>query len=175
MKEKLLRAILLWCLVIGFAACANNDNESSSNLPSGDLKIMLQNTGQFYDITENPDTAFMKQQANLHYKEQYSMYFKQDMNHDDEGGEAFMQRVCILFRGFDRPTVLVTEGYQWEGFRDIKDLAANLDANVVDVEHRNFGKSYNQDQGKWQYQTIAQASADLHAIYQAMKPVFIDR
>ena len=30
---------------------------------------------------------------------------------------------------------------------------------MVHVEHRNFGESYNQDKGKWEYETSAQASA----------------
>ena len=36
------------------------------------------------------------------------MLFKQDLGHSDEGGDSFQQRVCILFRGFDRPTILVS-------------------------------------------------------------------
>ena len=55
--------------------------------------------------------------------------------------------MCILFRGFDRPTVLLTEGYEWYDFSDVSDIGVNLNANVVHVEHRNYGKSYNQDNG----------------------------
>lgn len=45
------------------------------------------------------------------------MSFRQNLNHDVPDGETFGQRVCILFRGFDRPTILVTEGY-WDEFKD---------------------------------------------------------
>ena len=100
------------------------------------------------------------------------MFFTQDLNHDDEGGESFQQRVCILFRGFDRPTVLLTEGYEWYAFSDVSDIGVNLNANVVHVEHRNYGKSYNQDNGKWDYQTCAQSAADLHDVYLTLKPLF---
>ena len=54
------------------------------------------------------------------------MFFTQDLNHDDEGGESFQQRVCILFRGFDRPTILLTEGYMWNDFGDVADIGAIL-------------------------------------------------
>ena len=100
------------------------------------------------------------------------MSFRQNLNHDVPDGETLGQRVCILFRGFDRPTILVTEGYYWDEFKDAGDLGINLNANMVHVEHRNYGESCNQDQGQWQCQTIAQTSADLHAVYQALKPIF---
>ena len=139
-----------------------------------DLKKALQSMDLISAIEANPDTAAarMKAEGLFDYKEQYSMFFTQDLNHEDEGGESFQQRVCILFRGFDRPTMLVTEGYDWSDFRDGADLALNLGANMIHVEHRNYGQSYNSDLGQWQYQTVAQASADLHAVYETFKPLF---
>ena len=171
MKEKLLKIALLWCLVVAFAACTSDEND---NPQYSELRNALQATGMFYNISADPDTTVIRErnEGKLNYKEQYSMFFKQPVNHDEEGGEEFMQKVCILFRGFDRPTVFVTNGYNWPDFRDSKDLAANLDANMIHVEHRNYGESYNQDQGTWKYQTVAQASADLHAVRQALKPLF---
>ena len=91
-KEKLLRGILLWCLVMGLAACTNDDN--AVVIPQdADLKEVLQETGLFYDITEDPDAKMKEQQDLLHFKAQYSMYFKQATNHDDANSETFMQRV----------------------------------------------------------------------------------
>ena len=105
------------------------------------------------DIKKNPDTAAIRKKSEglLDYKEQYSMSFRQNLNHDVPDGETFGQRVCILFRGFDRPTILVTEGYYWDEFKDAGDLGINLNANMVHVEHRNYGESCNGDQGQWQY------------------------
>lgn len=165
---------LLWSLLIA-TSCSNDDCDSSPSPQYATLKEALQHIESITKISENPDTSAMKRKEELNYKEQYSMFFLQDLNHDDEGGDTFLQKVCILFRGFDRPTVFVTEGYDWVGFEDISDLAVNLNANVVHVEHRNYGESYNQDNGTWKYQTFAQASADLHAVYQALKPLFKER
>ena len=165
-------AIILWSVLL-ISSCGNTD------IPGGDtpphyatLEEALKDIPLISKITENPDTAMAKRQAELNYKEQYSMMFTQDLNHDDEGGDTFEQRVCIMFRGFDRPTILDTEGYEWRGFKDNADLALNLNANVVVVEHRNYGESYNQDQHHWKYQTTAQASADLHAVYETLKTIF---
>ena len=93
------------------------------------------------------------------------MSLLQPVNHDQPDGDKFKQKVCILFRGYDRPTIMVTEGYLWGGFSDAVDIGKNLNANMVHVEHRNFGESYNQDKGKWEYETSVQASADLHTVY----------
>ena len=113
-----------------------------------------------------------KKKGELGYLSQYSMFIEQPIDHNQPDGDTFQQRVSILFRGFDRPTILVTEGYFWSGFSDGEDFGINLNANMVHVEHRNFGESFNQDRGKWEYETIAQASADLHAVYQTLKPIF---
>lgn len=142
-----------------------------------DYKQLKQALAQIYGISSieaNPDTAAARKKAEgmLDYKAQCSLLFTQDLNHEDEGGETFQQRVCIVFRGFDRPTILVTHGYYWPSFKDATDLGINLNANLVHVEHRNYGVSTNSDFGTWEYQTTAQAAADLHDVYQALKRVF---
>ena len=179
MMKKILMLSYVLLLVMGFTACTSDDNPTDNPtddpvvVPAySDLKTALQQTGLFYDITDTPDDVIAGMEAELNFKEQYSMFYKQDTNHDAAGGDQFMQRVCILFRGFDRPTVLITEGYSWRNFGDVKDLALNLNANMVCVEHRNFGMSENQDKGQWKYQNGAQASADIHAVYEALKPIF---
>ena len=73
------------------------------------------------------------------------MFITQPVNHDQPDGDKFKQKVCILFRGYDRPTIMVTEGYLWRRFSDAEDIGINLNANMVHVEHRNFGESYNPD------------------------------
>ena len=156
-----------------FTSCQNDDNPVVEPQYTT-LKQALLDIPSISMIEADPDTAAVrrKNKGEWKYKEQYSMFFKQDLDHRDEGGDSFQQRVCILFRGFDRPTILVTEGYMWSAFKDAADIGVNLDANMVHVEHRNFGKSYNQDNGKWEYQTCEQSSADLHDIYLALKPLF---
>ena len=142
--------------------------------PWPNIEEALANTHLFSDIQENPDKSAMdkKKKGELGYLSQYSMFIEQPIDHNQPDGDKFQQRVSILFRGFDRPTILVTEGYFWQGFSDGEDFGINLNANMVHVEHRNFGESFASDEGMWEYETSAQASADLHAVYQALKPIF---
>ena len=171
----MLAALMIWGLV-SLNSCKNDEIPTGPEQPEtvySTLKEALQSIDHITLIRENPDTAAMeaKERGELDYKEQYSMLFLQDLNHDDEAGDSFLQKIYILFRGFDKPTILVTWGYSGNRFGDVADLATNLDANMVCVEHRNYGDSYNKDNGQWKYQTVAQASADLHAVYETLKPI----
>lgn len=163
---------LVMALIFVFPSCQNNDPVVDPEFVT--LKQALENIAGVSSIEANPDTAAVRQKAEgkLDYKAQCSLLFTQDLDHNTEGGETFQQRVCIVFRGFDRPTILVTHGYFWPSFKDATDLGINLNANLVHVEHRNFGVSTNSDYGTWNYQTTKQAAADLHAVFKALKAIF---
>ena len=169
---KIVHILSLLVSVVLITSC--HHNEPDVNPEAAKLRQALEAIELFSRIEADPDTTAvrLKAEGEIDYIAQYSMFFTQDLDHTEEGGESFQQRVCIIFRGFDRPTVLVTEGYDWLDFGDAEDLGINLNANMVHVEHRNYGESYNSDRWHWQYQTIAQASADLHAVYQTLKPLF---
>lgn len=161
-------------LAIALSIVSCTDNNDDTPVVNGPLNQVLAETGLFTDIKENPDPDVMQRKAEgtLDYQSQYSMFITQPVNHDQPGGDTFKQKVCILFRGYDRPTIMVIAGYSFEGFNDAEDIGMNLNANMVFVEHRNYGESYTNDAGQWKYQTAAQTSADLHAVYQALKPIF---
>ena len=162
---------MLLVIALSIASCTDNSDNPVVNTT---LEEALTNSHLFSDIRENPDKGAMerKMKGELDYLSQYSMFIEQPVNHNQPDADKFKQKVSIMFRGFDRPTIMVTEGYFWSDFRDAEDFGINLNANMVHVEHRNFGESFNQDRGKWEYETSAQASADLHAVYQALKPIF---
>ena len=168
------KTLNFWALLVITMSIVSCIDVNDNPVVYAPLEQVLTETEIFSDIKENPDTAAMKrkEKGELDYLSQYSMFINQPVNHDQPDGDTFKQKVCILFRGYDRPTIMVTEGYNYNAFMDIGDLGINLNANMVHVEHRNFGESFNQDKGKWEYETCAQASADLHAVYQALKRIF---
>ena len=173
--KKTLKLWMLLVMVLSIVSCVSDFTDNP--VVYTPLNQVLTKTQLFTDIKENPDTSAVRKKAEgkLDYQSQYSMFISQPVNHNQPDGDKFKQKVCILFRGYDRPTIMVTEGYNYRRFNDAEDIGINLNANMVHVEHRNFGESYSQDKGKWEYETSAQASADLHAVYQALKPVFKGR
>ena len=167
------KTIKLWMLLVIALSIVSCSDNSDNPVVYTTLEEALASNSLFSDIKENPDVVAMtlKKEGILNYLSQYSMYIQQPVNHNQPDADKFKQKVSILFRGFDCPTIMVTEGYLWSFFGDAEDIGINLNANMVHVEHRNYGESFNQDKGKWEYETSAQASADLHAVYQALKPI----
>ncbi len=79
---------------------------------------------------------------------------------------TFRQRVVVMHVGWDRPTVLVTQGYDAnlalrEKYRD--ELSAYFDANILFVEHRYFDRS-TPEPCDWRYLTAENSAHDLHRI-----------
>ena len=76
--------------------------------------------------------------------------------------------------GFDRPTVIVTEGYGAAYALNPKyreELSELLDANMIFVEYRYFLESTPEPKD-WQYLTAENSADDLHAVRNAFKSIY---
>lgn len=108
------------------------------------------------------------------FPEKYVMYFTQPLDHRHPEKGSFRQRVIVGHVGFDRPTVIVTEGYGAAyalraSYRE--ELSKILDANMIFVEHRYFLESTPQP-CDWQYLTAENSAEDLHAVTTAFKTIY---
>ena len=98
-------------------------------------------------------------------------YFTQPLDHRHPEKGSFRQRVIVSHIGFDRPTVIVTEGYGAayalrSQYRE--ELSKLLNANMIFVEYRYFLESTPEPKD-WQYLTAENSADDLHAITTAFK------
>jgi hypothetical protein len=103
--------------------------------------------------------------TNIHFKEYYEITIPQTTDHSNSKGK-FGQRVYLGFQDFNAPTIIVTDGYavDYASKSDYSnELAKELNANVVVVEHRFFGKSVS-DSLDWSVLTMKQAADDYHLI-----------
>lgn len=76
--------------------------------------------------------------------------------------------------GYDRPTVIVTEGYgAGYALRPTyrEELSELFDANMIFVEHRYFLES-TPEPCDWQYLTAENSAEDLHAVTTAFKTLY---
>lgn len=108
------------------------------------------------------------------FENAFELYLLQPVNHKIPEELSFKQRIFVRHRGFDRPTVFVTEGYAAHyalrpSYND--EIAKALDANLVVVEHRYFGKSIPETLD-WKQLTLENAATDLHRINQMMKKIY---
>ena len=125
------------------------------------------------DIVDRVDTLVPEENP-ANYKELYHVTFNQPVDHNNPSAGTFNQKVYVCYVGSDRPTVLYTCGYVlFDFFKNTPfvDIAYNMNANLVIVEHRYFGDSKPAGDNQWNHLTISQAAADHHAIIQALKPL----
>jgi len=129
-------------------------------------------------------TDFLKRQPSVksfevvqtprEFREKVVAYVIQPLDHRDPEAGHFLQRVFISEKSPEKPMVLVTEGYAADyaaSPRATNELCPMLDASMVVVEHRYFGKSWP-DSIDWQYLTVENAAGDHHAVVQLLKPYF---
>lgn len=109
-----------------------------------------------------------------HYAEKYVVRLTQllDPKHPEAG--TFTQRVIVGHVGFDRPTILVTEGYGAAYALNPKyqeELTKLLNANLIFVEYRYFLES-TPDPCNWDYLTAENSAYDLHNVNQTFRSLY---
>lgn len=108
-------------------------------------------------------------------RQYYLMKFTQLLDTDNPEAGSFEQRVMLGHRGYDRPVVIVTEGYgadyAFSSPRYMEELTKIMDANIIFVEHRYFLES-TPDPCNWDYLTIENSMEDYHRIITSFKPFY---
>ena len=100
------------------------------------------------------------------FDDKYLLYVEQPIDHKNPAAGTFKQRVFLMNISFDRPMVMVTEGYGAAGagnprYRD--EVSRLLNTNQIVVEHRYFLESTPKDKD-WQYLTAENSANDHHRI-----------
>jgi len=109
-----------------------------------------------------------------HFTEKYLVRITQPLDHSNPSTGTFTQRVVVFHVGFDRPTILVTEGYGGayaHNPRYREELSKLLNANIVHVEHRYFLESTPQPLN-WEYLTTKNSAYDLHNVTNTFKQIY---
>ena len=121
-----------------------------------------------------PGVSNVETLKSTHFPEKYVFFIKQQLDAKDASKGYFEQRVVLCHRGFDRPTVLVTEGYNAnyalrEGY--IEELSKLFDTNIITVEYRYFDKSMPKP-CNWDYLTVENSLYDLHHVNQTLHAMY---
>lgn len=111
------------------------------------------------------------------YPEKYVLRITQQVDPKDPSVGTFTQRVVIGHRGFDRPTVIVTEGYGAAYALNPKyqeELTNLLQANLVFVEYRYFLESTPEPKN-WDYLTAENSAYDLHHVRETLGSLYPEK
>ncbi|MFN8393389.1 MAG: S28 family serine protease [Bacteroidia bacterium] len=131
-------------------------------------------TLSFFDQLSELPYVTVNELSDAHYPEGYYMLsVPLPLDHENPKLGLFPQRVFIGLRWPTAPEVLVTEGYgvDFAGKENYQhELAKLLDANLVVVEHRYFGKS-QPSKIDYTHLTLKQSAADIHAVCDLLKPL----
>ncbi|MFF9481154.1 S28 family serine protease [Streptomyces sp. NPDC014733] len=92
-----------------------------------------------------------------------------DHRHPDRG--TFEQRLTVLHKSVDRPTVFYTSGYNVSTPPSRSEPTQIIDGNQVSLEYRYFTPSRPQP-ADWKKLDIRQAADDQHRIYQALHRIY---
>ena len=155
MKKRL--TLMLSFVLVAFVAFAQNS----------DVEKMLKGIEyvKSFEKLEKADTT----------RQYYLMKFTQLLDTDNPEAGSFEQRVMLGHRGYDRPVVIVTEGYgadyAFSSPRYMEELTKIMDANIIFVEHRYFLES-TPNPCNWDYLTIENSMEDYHRIITSFKPFY---
>ena len=108
------------------------------------------------------------------FAEKYVMKVEQQVDWKTSSKGTFGERIVVGFRGLDKPTVLVTEGYYADyGLNPDyeEELSYFFDANLVLCEYRYFAESVPQPTD-WDYMTVDNSLADYHHVRQLLGQLF---
>ncbi len=122
-----------------------------------------------------PDILSVEKMANnSFFQEAYVIMVKQPVNHKDTTQGFFPQRVFLSHLAFERPVVMITEGYVGNyaaNERYLNELCPILNANQLFAEHRFFGESAPRSID-WSQLTVENAAADHHHIITIFKKLY---
>ena len=136
------------------------------------LTIMAQTSPLETALFQLPDVIFKSIETPPGYTAAYELQIKQPLDHEHPEKGHFYQRAYLSHRGFDRPTVICTEGYDRSRNRNYE-LTDLVEGNQIDVEHRFFGTSVPAaDIFDYDYLNLKQATADLHKINQVFREIY---
>ncbi len=155
--SRLFSLALIWTLILVFL--------TSCSGPSKNIIAELQKIpGLIIQEVESDSPKF---------EAKYEIKLLQPLDHDNSELGFFQQRLFLSHTGFDRPMVLVTEGYA-AGKNYVRELAEILNANELQVEYRYFGES-KPNPIDWALLTCHQSSHDYHRIYSLFKSFYKKR
>ena len=120
-------------------------------------------------------SSFEKMEKADTTRQYYMMKVTQLLDPENPAAGTFEQRVMLGHRGFDRPTVVVTEGYggdyAFSSPRYMEELTYIMDANILFVEYRYFSGSMPEP-CNWEYLTVKNSMTDYHNIITSFKPYY---
>ncbi|MER6910729.1 S28 family serine protease [Streptomyces sp. NPDC000594] len=133
----------------------------SNEQPQQDIKDRLLAIPGMSLIEEKPYTGYRY----------FVLNYEQPVDHRNPRKGTFQQRISVLHKDTDRPTVFQTSGYGLRTTPSRSEPTAIVDGNQISMEYRYFTPSRPQP-ADWSKLNIWQAASDQHRIFTALKRIY---
>ncbi|MFD0368196.1 aminopeptidase [Streptomyces sp. NPDC059071] len=147
----------------GVATAAEPDSGSTSvaDSQSADIKDRILAIPGMSLIEEKPYAGYRY----------FVLNYEQPVDHRRPWAGTFQQRISVLHKDTDRPTVFRTSGYSLSTTPGRSEPTRIVDGNQVSMEYRFFTPSRPQP-ADWSKLDIWQAASDQHRIFTALKKIY---
>ena len=141
---------------------------------SADVLAQTDSTEFMKNLCALPGVSEVKKLETTRFPEKYVLKIRQNLDTDNAEAGTFNQRIIVGYVGEDRPTVIVTEGYNADYAMSpsyIEELSDLFDANMVFCEYRYFGESMPKPTD-WNFLTVENSLGDLHNVNTTFRKLF---
>ncbi|MEE1928221.1 S28 family serine protease [Streptomyces sp. TRM 70351] len=156
-----LRWVLALVVLIGTAGTGTASAGAVTTAGTGDIRDRLLAVEGMSLIEEKPVDGYRF----------FVLAYEQPVDHRRPWRGTFDQRISILHKSEDRPTVFFTSGYGLHTSPSRSEPTRLTDGNQVSMEYRFFTPSRPQP-ADWSKLDIWQAASDQHRIYTALRGVY---
>ena len=129
-------------------------------------KAQDSDTALYNLLSNKPEILSIERLQTDRFVEKYNLSVQQEVDWASKSAGKYGERVILCFKGFDRPTLIVTEGY-FANYglnpRYEEEISRMFDTNILLCEYRYFGESLPRD-SSWQYLTVDNSLSDLHHV-----------
>ncbi|MFE4538143.1 S28 family serine protease [Streptomyces scopuliridis] len=165
--RKALRWVLSLVLVIGTVATAGAAT-------AADRSAGQQTASDTTDIKDRilaiPGMSLIQEKPYEGYR-YFVLNYTQPVDHRKPSKGTFQQRITLLHKDTNRPTVFFTSGYNVSTNPSRSEPTRIIDGNQVSMEYRFFTPSRPQP-ADWSKLDIWQAASDQHRIFTALKKIY---
>ncbi|MFJ9208346.1 S28 family serine protease [Streptomyces sp. NPDC102264] len=165
--RKALRWVLSFVLVIGTVATAGAATAADR---SADQKTATDTTDIKDRILAIPGMSLIQEKPYEGYR-YFVLNYTQPVDHRRPSKGTFQQRITLLHKDTNRPTVFFTGGYNVSTTPSRSEPTRIIDGNQVSMEYRFFTPSRPQP-ADWSKLDIWQAASDQHRIFTALKKIY---
>lgn len=168
--HKALRCVLTSAVLIGTVGVTGGTTHAAEHDGAASGAATAASTDIKDRILAIPGMSLIEEKPYPGYRF-FVLNYEQPIDHRKPSKGTFKQRITLLHKSTDRPTVFFTSGYNVNTNPRRSEPTQIIDGNQLSMEYRFFTPS-RPSPADWSKLDIWQAASDQHRLYEALKPLY---